>query len=184
MEWLLYQAGRSVANAEGGVSTFFYDVGSRWRWVKELFGGKPDAPSEVGSPQQPGVEDRRPSVLDKAWKLGERAAGSLIGSQKQPTQPAAPTYQDLRGSDGQPTVYGANTGVPSLAPNQMVTPPAQTAGAGEVFAPGGPLSGTPGSSNLGKLLGGNQRQMPTQAQPTEGVVSQQKSGGAPPPNNR
>ncbi|WP_310689497.1 conjugal transfer protein TraG N-terminal domain-containing protein [Burkholderia multivorans] len=49
---------------------------------------------------------------------------------------------------------------------------------------GGPLSGTPGSSNLGKLLGGNQRQMPTQAQPTEGADSQQKAGNAPPPGNR
>jgi hypothetical protein len=85
----------------------------------------------------------------------------------------------------QPPVYGANMGAPGVASNQgdaAATRPAGAEQGGRNL--GGPLSGTPGSSNLGKLLGGNQRQMPTQAQPTEGADSQQKAGDAPPPGNR
>lgn len=71
----------------------------------------------------------------------------------------------------QPSGPGANAGVLDGAWNQGEN------AAGDLF------SGSPGSSNLGKLLSGGQRPVPAQPQPVEGAEGQQK-GDAPPPSGR
>lgn len=51
-------------------------------------------------------------------------------------------------------------------------------------AAGDLFSGSPGGSNLGRVLGGGQRPAPAQTQPAEGQTSSQQKGDAPPPRGR
>lgn len=99
------------------------------------------------------------TVLDEAWNFGEQTARRTFGEPPVTQQPV-----------GQAPGMGAGVGTPQA--HQPQGQPSE-----------GPFGGSPGKSNLGKALGGGQRPVSAQPQPTSGEVSQQKSD-APPPRGR
>jgi hypothetical protein len=116
LEWVVHQAGQSVANAEGTVSTLLYHAGQPWRWVKGLF-GEPEAQSTPGSPQPAGGVGGRPDVLKQAWGLGEQTAADLFGG-----TPGGSNWGSLLGG-GRPPAQGQPQQTEGSSGKKDDTPP-------------------------------------------------------------